>query len=258
MELEKLDAQIIENVRTNIKVVKSEFLWTIKTFEMTSIVKKSPIFEFGQNKWYLKLYPFTAYGKSSATSLFLCMTDDSTANTKVQFSLTLKNAKQDVLQTQPKINYTFKPGCMSYGFLRFIDSNELKQRCQLPPGDDTMLIFCQLEYASADDAPPLTTASAVNLKMNRIFDDHLFSDFTLSVGDRQIRAHKCILAASSPVFAAMFSCDLQENRENVVVLDENVRPDVIEAMVKFMYTGQTKNVDEMAYELIGVADKVII
>lgn len=33
--------------------------------------------------------------------------------------------------------------------------------------------------------------------------DNVLSDFTIKIGDREIRAHRAILAARSPVFAAM-------------------------------------------------------
>uniref|UniRef100_A0AC34PX36 BTB domain-containing protein n=1 Tax=Panagrolaimus sp. JU765 TaxID=591449 RepID=A0AC34PX36_9BILA len=36
-----------------------------------------------------------------------------------------------------------------------------------------------------------------------LLEDEKFKDFTISVEDREIKAHKCVLAMASPVFVAM-------------------------------------------------------
>jgi hypothetical protein len=63
------------------------------------------------------------------------------------------------------------------------------------------------------------------------------SDVTLVVEGQEIFAHRLILAARSPVFAAMFSHKMVESRENVVRLEDISEP-VFRQLLKFMYTGQ--------------------
>ncbi len=43
-----------------------------------------------------------------------------------------------------------------------------------------------------------------------LFPQGTFSDVTLSVGATEFKAHKAILAARSPVFAAMFEHSMEE------------------------------------------------
>ena len=46
------------------------------------------------------------------------------------------------------------------------------------------------------------------------------SDFTIVVGNREMRAHRAILSARSPVFAAMLEPHTEEFKNNKVVLED--------------------------------------
>ena len=46
----------------------------------------------------------------------------------------------------------------------------------------------------------------------KLFDDGLFSDVTFMVENRTLKAHKSLLAATSPVFLAMFENDWRETQ----------------------------------------------
>lgn len=94
----------------------------------------------------------------------------------------------------------------------------------------------------------------MNNKLSRIFNYAKFSDFTLQNGKHLFPVHKCVLAASSPVFEAM----MEESQNNILVLDGTVGNNVIQEMIIFMYTGESPNVDRLANELIVVANKVNI
>lgn len=74
---------------------------------------------------------------------------------------------------------------------------------------------------------------------------------------RQFSAHKAILAARSPVFAAMFEHGMEESRANRVQISD-IEPDTLAEVLRFIYTGQVVGVDKMAQELLAAADKVSI
>ncbi len=74
----------------------------------------------------------------------------------------------------------------------------------------------------------------------------------------EIRAHKCILAARSPVFKAMFNYKLKENLTNKLVI-EDCKPDVVRAMLKYIYTAYIpEDIKNIAIDLYIAAEKYFI
>uniref|UniRef100_A0AC34FKG0 BTB domain-containing protein n=1 Tax=Panagrolaimus sp. ES5 TaxID=591445 RepID=A0AC34FKG0_9BILA len=59
-------------------------------------------------------------------------------------------------------------------------------------------------------------------------------DFVITVGKKEIAAHKVVLVARSPVFARMFESGLKEAKENKVII-EDFSFDIVEAAVKLCY-----------------------
>ena len=78
------------------------------------------------------------------------------------------------------------------------------------------------------------------------------TDILFKVGDRSFWAHKFILAARSPVLAAMFHADMIESRTGTVEIDD-VDPDIFRQFLRFVYTGQVNG--PFSKELKRVADK---
>ncbi len=94
--------------------------------------------------------------------------------------------------------------------------------------------------------------------LGKLLEDGSFSDFALVVGDQRLPVHKAILAARSPVFAAMFGhIEMDENKNGIVQI-KDLEPDVLREMLKFIYTGKTTQLETMADELLSAADKVKI
>ncbi|KAK2718166.1 hypothetical protein QYM36_005470 [Artemia franciscana] len=87
--------------------------------------------------------------------------------------------------------------------------------------------------------------------LGMLFENQRFSDVTLSVGGKEFQAHKAILAARSPVFAAMFEHEMEERRCNRA----NVESVVFREMLSFVYTGKATCLDRMADDLLAAADK---
>lgn len=84
---------------------------------------------------------------------------------------------------------------------------------------------------------------------------------TMSIGETEMtefRAHKCILAARSPVFKAMFNYKLKENLTNKVII-EDCKPDVVKAMLKYIYTAYLPDdIKNIAIDLYIAAEKYFI
>lgn len=108
--------------------------------------------------------------------------------------------------------------------------------------------------------------------LEQLFRDNKLCDFTIHVGDRQIQVHKAIIAARSPVFAAMLEPHTEESQNNCVHVDDvdvDVRIidfetdlltdyeffQVVQEMLYYTYSGRSPNLKDMAAELLGVADR---
>ena len=74
-------------------------------------------------------------------------------------------------------------------------------------------------------------------QLNQMRRDGILCDVELQIGECRLRAHKLVLAAASPFFAAMFSSDMLEGRSGVAEL-KNVDPAAVESLVEFAYTSQ--------------------
>lgn len=79
------------------------------------------------------------------------------------------------------------------------------------------------------------------------FKDEKFSDVTLRAGGKDFKVHKVILAAKSRVFRAMFLAEMEECEQNCFEL-ENVEPEVLEEMLRFMYTGRLSSKYKLTVE----------
>lgn len=68
-----------------------------------------------------------------------------------------------------------------------------------------------------------------------LLEDARFADFTFIVRGERYKVHKCLLAKASEVFEKMFTCGLDETKDNSATVDCN--PVVFQHFLKFIYTG---------------------
>lgn len=90
--------------------------------------------------------------------------------------------------------------------------------------------------------------------LGNLFEKSLFADCVLCSGTKEFQVHKAMLACRSPVFAAMFEHGMTEARSDRVNI-EDIDPEVLREMLRFMYTGSAPSLDRMADELLAAADK---
>ena len=111
----------------------------------------------------------------------------------------------------------------------------------------------------------LPQLSGSYIKATPFFDSQLallqsgiLSDFTVVVGSESIPVHRALLAARSPVFAAMFRHeDTKEVQESQVVITD-VHPDVFKDFLQFVYTGVKPKCASLTTDLLTLADKVLL
>lgn len=65
---------------------------------------------------------------------------------------------------------------------------------------------------------------------------------------------KAFLAGASKVFEAMFSSGMREAKENVVKI-EDLQPDQVDLLLRYIYSGHLDDFDQHADRLIEAAEK---
>ena len=88
--------------------------------------------------------------------------------------------------------------------------------------------------------------------MNSLRKSKELCDIVLCVGNRQIFAHRIVLASFSPYFYAMFTADLAESRQSSVTL-KAIDAASVELLVEFAYTAQIEISDANVQNLLPVS-----
>ena len=154
--------------------------------------------------------------------------------------------------------------CLDWGFKKFIRRDFLLDDTNGLLPDDRLTLYCEVSVV-AESINHSGQSSTSQFKipdcrlsddLGSLFESGKFSDVILSCNGAEFNAHKSILAARSPVFAAMFEHEMEEKKQNrVEIIDMD--KDVLSEMLKFIYTGKSTNLEKMADDLLAAADKVI-
>ena len=94
---------------------------------------------------------------------------------------------------------------------------------------------------------------AVLDNFEKLLKDSRFSDIKIVVGTQTFSAHKCILAAQSHYFAAMFESNMKEVKEDEVHITD-ISANIMEEILRFIYTGKISVEQTRMTDLLIVAD----
>ena len=94
--------------------------------------------------------------------------------------------------------------------------------------------------------------------LNSLRHDDSLCDVTLVVEGREFKAHRNVLAASSPYFRNMFTSDMREKTESKVTI-EALTSSVMEDLLSYIYTGAVEIGEESrARDLLSTADYLML
>lgn len=245
---------------TNVELSKYNFTWVIKNagfgllhelesgeFETEEGVFWKVSLEVEKDLWgttYFKL----ALIRGSATH--------------AMFEFFRLNSQKEEFRLTDSRHETFKAGCSKS--VKSQDALITLRRYKAGP-EDTLTIRCRLFTNRGGPLTKVTLMSKTNYditvppsQMPQALEDflgnRLFTDVTLVVDGKNLKAHKAILAARSPVFAAMFSTDMIEKRQDLVTITD-VDYEVAEQILRYIYTDQARIEPTMAHRLLAAADK---
>ncbi|XP_031786436.1 speckle-type POZ protein-like [Nasonia vitripennis] len=258
------------NVNGNISVASYKFKWVINDFSTScrhvgEALYSPPFFGMKDIQCTLKLYPKGENEESrDIFSLVLPV------HGKIEGTVTLQilNNKGEAVVSHTAEGRPFIKGCYlheykKYGLLDFIidPANGILD-------DDKMIIMCKITQLTPEEMKKRSDKHKNREEMWQgvvgrleeidkyecLINENKFSDVTLITEGRVLKVHKCILAKSSLVFAAMFEAEMLEKQDSSVEI-EDIRYDVLLEMIRFIYVGKVKNMDDLAGELLAAADK---
>lgn len=86
-----------------------------------------------------------------------------------------------------------------------------------------------------------------------MLDDYTDVSLQLSDGSK-IKAHRAVLISKSPVFKAMLENEMEENRTRTIKITD-FSYEVLRQFVHYLYTAETFPDEQMAYDLLVLAEK---
>lgn len=89
--------------------------------------------------------------------------------------------------------------------------------------------------------------------MKLCLEEELFADVTISVEGREFQLHRLVLSAQSCFFRSMFTSNLKEAHNRVIVL-QDVSESVFQLLVDYIYHGTVKLRAEELQEIYEVSD----
>jgi len=255
---------------TQVKVIKFSYVWTINNFsfcrEEVGETLKSSTFSAGSNdklKWCLRVNPKGLDEESKDyLSLYLLLVSCCKSEVRAKFKFSILNAKgEETKAMESQRAYKFVQG-KDWGFKKFIRRDFLLDEANGLLPDDKLTLFSEVSVVA--DSVNISGQTSINRfkipechlgeDMNSLFESPSFSDVILTCGSRDFKMHKAILAARSVVFSAMFESQMLEGLSNRVQI-EDVDPDVMNEVLRFIYTGKTNSIEKMADLLLAASDK---
>lgn len=264
-------SEITANVFTDETVTYQEkneykFTWTITnlqawlTVASTNSAILSSVFPTGGSNvitWRLKFvhsYPHSPF----YCSLLLVLQPHIWHIVKAKYELSMINSKNVIIAS-----FSGEASCSSnkdYGSSSFIIREKLLDKTLFP--DDMLKVGCKITATVGflQQVHPGTVqkwqfpSSELIEGLSSLLESDKYGDVTITVADQKFTAYKGILATRSPVFAAMFSVDMQESAQNAVTISDT-EPAVFGELLRYIYTGQVNELSAMAFQLYAAADK---
>ena len=258
------------------EVVKTDFEWTIHQFELrnsrvcypeTASFSASDT-EVADLSWALSLTGkgiMIAHGFNVPGLQQIQFNGKCTRNFRVKTSfLNTKRAK-----------VFWKEALVTEGMNMPLIVNSTQRESVMEKANDllskgNLTIYCEIETYKDEKKlkgrtvtnvldQPFSNKDELVTDFEELFQNKTSSDVTFHVRGREIGAHKSILVARSPVFAAMFQHPTKENLSGVVEIPD-IEPEVFQEFLRYIYTGQVplKRMDEVAAELLAAADKYLM
>uniref|UniRef100_A0A0K0F324 Speckle-type POZ protein (inferred by orthology to a human protein) n=1 Tax=Strongyloides venezuelensis TaxID=75913 RepID=A0A0K0F324_STRVS len=267
-------ASIESSSKTNDKLTsgklieKAGLIWPIDKFsvcrEKTGDSRKSVIFHSKTDdkvKWYLEMYPNGSEDiDKDYISLYLHINVIDNIDVTTMWNLYVLNQEGEK-EYVSFFNTRFNKTSERHGDPKFLKRDFVINGKTILV-NDTLVLGCSIFYFCNDEnTVNKSTINSVNeplsmlfCDLNNLFVSPKFSDCIIKVGDSEIDVHRCILASRSEAFDLILKEKENECASNIIeIYDFSL--EVVKEMIKYLYTGELPNTDEMACEMLAIGDK---
>lgn len=223
----KIPRKLIDSLKTGKRVLSSEN-FSSKFFAST---------------WYLQMK-----NNENHFAIYLHL---NSANESILFRFTLilkaLSAKQD------EVNRIEKFISNNRGWPNWISHEELENNEYWH--DDCLKIVCKVEMKVAyEEVHHVPT----NDSFQKLLDSGDYSDLVLSVGNKEFKVHRGILAARCEYFDAMFGKKFKESKQSSVEI-KGIEAGVFNLILSYIYTGQiTTDSMNSAEKILIAADQLLL
>ena len=250
-------------------MVEVNFTWKIDNFPFKARAMKngeslkSKLFSSDcdkKMKWVLLCYPKGPTNNEDGYFSYYLHYDCGTIPMAFEFTLSIVDTTNGNVFVRGVSSYTFtKYG--GQGFPRFASLKDLLEKYVKK---DTLALQCKILYE--EENVEFSKPSSVKVARQEVPEDHIThhlgnlfnagrnTDITFTVGIEKIKAHKIVLIARSPVFAEMLEINGKMSTiKNLKI--EDCEPAVFGAMLRFLYTDEMEETEEMAIKLMPIAKR---
>lgn len=272
-----LDTFDMSAATTRGTILKAEFTWIIRdTFkwpEKNGENLTSPLFHAVNDqevKWTLKIQKDPWHSEELA--LFLCLSESPASEPTVtaRFSSIVSDDQEGKLLCERKSGSIPLSYCKTSGVSRRNQRMLMGDRYQylrIPSVSIRVIIeyekgqLVQTTTAISREATPEVSGvyypNCWRADFENLFTSQTGSDICFNVQGQEIKAHKTILSARSPVFSAMFNSNMKEKGLERVDLPE-ISPDIFNALLRFIYTDRVQLTEANVEAILAVANQYLL
>lgn len=253
-----------ENQQEELFLKNSELIWKVnmknKNGEKNELV--SPCFYTYRNddsttviKWQLYFYPNGINSSENWVSLYIVNVDEVDVK-QGSFTLSFYQSTQSAVTK----SFNMVSGSWLFGHCEFAEKSFVLDPKNQFLIDDIMTISCIIDPKGSiilkNQVVEKSFSKVEFENFEKLFNNRDFSDVTLTADENKIYAHKCILACRSSIFDLMFKSGSTEN-QTVLNIDD-VKPEVLHELIRFMYTGKVVEIEKIVSELLCAAEKYMV
>uniref|UniRef100_A0A0N5BR02 BTB domain-containing protein n=1 Tax=Strongyloides papillosus TaxID=174720 RepID=A0A0N5BR02_STREA len=177
-----------------------------------------------------------------------CLNETKKLRAFLRFSILNEKEDEENVVDDRKVVYFDKNN--GFGIPKFIKKDFLLDKSNGLLVNDKLTIlftgviaFYKSDNQNNPETPKQVTIpqSKLSLDYGDMFDSPLFTDCIIKIGDTEIKVHKAVLAARSPVFYDTFNTTLEKSQTNIIEI-EDFRVEVVREMLKYIYTDEVSNI----------------
>jgi len=212
---------------------------------------ESNTFTVGDHTWYIGYYPNGDDSECSAyISLFLFLNETVPKPLEVQYDFrfideVVEEAPPSSLASADIVTFECRNDCS--GYPKFIKREDLERSRHLK--DDSFIVRCDIAVINKfrveelANAPTTTSVSLpppsdLHRHFGYLLQTEKGADVVFQVSGETFKAHRCVLAARSPVFSAELFGQMKESDATAggVIHIDDMEAHVFKAMLFFVYT----------------------